>query len=534
MKPIKSRFLLIALAASFLVVGTVGCGGPKTSESGPTDAGVVETTANLESAEGETPDQAPIDGELLQTQLGEERISAEIGAIASAYTTYADSIQNNLLAPLDDIANQAEADRTIAFIEETGLNVDQVNTDRSTLNAAVKDALGAVNEIKSNRETEGSDVAQLSLLAQKLLDLDADVEAVNRVVLESLTLESGIKAGNIFVSPGVDSDADEITAEQRQVAISNLQRTLPNFVGETIGEPDVGSYGVATSGGVRSFVETQNERIAEQIETIVSAVPAVPEPDERKPINWLALTTLLFAILNTLAIAWIFLLFQKMRKQQNQLAKTLSSSGLKGQTTALDSTQMEIALQDLQQQVSEHRQSQIALSNSVQNIHNALTTNATPMPRATQTASSPTRHASVPMQEQTQEPRMSRSASGHRTKQDHQDYDALPVIATVKMSQKSQEEIWVGEGVAPVFSESNRGDYCIVSSDNQRYYIILKDKALINANNLKTLKILYDFVDQAKLSTLKRKYETPAEVRPLGGNEWELLRPGKLTFYSSH
>ncbi len=99
------------------------------------------------------------------------------------------------------------------------------------------------------------------------------------------------------------------------------------------------------------------------------------------------------------------------------------------------------------------------------------------------------------------------------------------------MTQKGQEDIWVGKNVAAIFSPSSQGDYWIVSPDNQRYYIILKDRAILNANNLKTLKILYEFVDQSKLSSLKRHYHIPAEVKPSGNSEWELVRPGKLSFY---
>ena len=117
-----------------------------------------------------------------------------------------------------------------------------------------------------------------------------------------------------------------------------------------------------------------------------------------------------------------------------------------------------------------------------------------------------------------------------RTKQARPNPSSFSRIATVKMTQKSREEIWVGKNVAAVFSPSSQGDYWIVSPDNQRYYIILKDKAILNANNLKTLKILYDFVDQPKLSTLRRQYNVTAEVKPLDGNKWELVCCGKLTF----
>ncbi|MEM8503675.1 MAG: hypothetical protein AAF716_11050 [Cyanobacteria bacterium P01_D01_bin.1] len=540
MKLIRSKSLLIALAASLCIVGTVGCGGPEVIEPAPS----TEVDPAAESAPtvgGAVEQQVPIDKEKLQAELGEESIGAEIGAIASTHKAYADSIQNNLLAPLNAIANEPESNRTIQFIEDTELNIAQVQSDVFALSNSVGAAISAVNVATAiGDEAESSDVTQLSVLGQNLENLRTDIQRVNDVILSPLTSlpsaspEGPAKVEDIFVSFAI-AEVNTVPISEREEAIRQLQTALSDSL-EGVTLDANGIYENNTSNAIRSFIETQNELIAEQVESIVSAVPSSSNTDSSSSsTSWLALTALLFGILNTLGIAWIFFLLQRRRKWQEQLARTLSSDSTRGQFTASNDTQIATALRRLEQQVARNEENQNRLFNNVQNIHKAVTDIASSTSTASQPVSSYSDYSSnysdIPNYEKAQEPQASRSTAKKRAKQSHQDISNLPRIATVEMTRDSQEKIWVGKNVAAVFSVSSRGDYWIVSPDNQRFYIILKDKALLNANNLKTLKILYDFVDQSKLSSLQRRYDKPAEVKPLGGDEWELVRSGKLTFY---
>ena len=535
MKPIKSKILLIALATSFCLVGTAACGS-SSDTSNPNDT--PEMTDSVNSAEGAPETEASaseasepmiLESEALKAELGKTNINAEIAEVKRTHETYLDSIQENLLKPLDIIASQSAEERTRQFVDETGINVAQVNMDLQALAVAVQNALAKVTQIKAERQEESP---QLSSLDQGLADLQKKAEEV-KMILQPLTPAPPAKPEDIFISASIDSDNEALTVEQQKSAISILQSTI----GLMVGDDYVGQYGQQTSDGVRNFVEGQNKITMEQVENIVSAISLPDNPSETVVpwmITWSAGAALLFAILNTLAIVWILALLQKQRKWLEQFEQAATGNNFGRTSSQSNDTRLATAVRKLEQQVDEILAQQNALTASRQSSQITPTTASTPSFSASPTPRSPAHSASIygqaPAYEDTQTSDSSQPSSAPRTNQGPQDISSLPRIATVKMTQKSQEEIWVGKNVAAVFSPSSQGDYWIVSPDNQRYYIILKDKAILNANNLKTLKILYDFVDQPKLSALKRHYDVPAEVKSSGSNEWELVSSGKLTF----
>ena len=113
----------------------------------------------------------------------------------------------------------------------------------------------------------------------------------------------------------------------------------------------------------------------------------------------------------------------------------------------------------------------------------------------------------------------------------HQNPDTFKRIATVALSKNSQGKLRVGINVTPIFSRLPQGDYWVVTQNDQTFYIVVKDKAILNRNNIETLKIIYDFELRPNLSSLKRHYRRLAEVIPHNGTDWVLEQAGALNFY---
>ena len=245
--------------------------------------------------------------------------------------------------------------------------------------------------------------------------------------------------------------------------------------------------------------------------------------------NRLVFIALFFSVLNFLATGWIWMRFlQKKRKRRKEKPDSPHSfNNFEESFSELDK-QTATTVEKLEQQVTIISEQQMGLEKTVKVLEEKVI-KIDPPPASN--TSDTNNHGQNLSPKEAQKIHQPRTDSGSRTKQASQNISGFSQIATVRMTKNSQEEIWVGKNVAAVFSPSSQGDYWIVSPDNQRYYIILKDKAILNANNLKTLKILYDFVDQPKLSALKRHYDVLAEVKSSGSNEWELMSSGKLTFY---
>lgn len=109
---------------------------------------------------------------------------------------------------------------------------------------------------------------------------------------------------------------------------------------------------------------------------------------------------------------------------------------------------------------------------------------------------------------------------------------AFDQVDAVELSKQSQEELWVGKDVTPVFFSSKRGDYWIVTADKREYFVVLKDDAIINSNSLKTLDIIYRFLQQPNLQALQRSYQKLARVNRHSNGGWILAESGELDFHN--
>lgn len=115
--------------------------------------------------------------------------------------------------------------------------------------------------------------------------------------------------------------------------------------------------------------------------------------------------------------------------------------------------------------------------------------------------------------------------------EDNTNLDNFNKIDTVALSQKSQEDIWLGLDTLPTFLSVSQGDYWVITQDNRKFYLVVQENVILNASNLKTLKIIYSYIEQPDISTLEKTYKRLARVECQPDSKWILVERGEILFH---
>ncbi|MEO0768358.1 MAG: hypothetical protein AAFY72_02830, partial [Cyanobacteria bacterium J06649_4] len=332
-----------------------------------------------------------------------------------------------------------------------------------------------------------------------------------------------------------------------------IQTTIPALSEDPSVQNNLGLFGPTTRGGITSYIQGQNATIAEVLnvdsastsDNVAETATDQTITTEPPPNSKLVRNTLL-AILALLATGGLGLLASQFlgkgkrrprrgvsdnNRAANQalVGPPLSSQGsATGEVNQLQGKieQLTLTINDLRRQNAD-LESRLKREQQISEGLRQQPNRATETPYARQTDKYNQKSYSPPTQPVQSTPPVAQSPAALY----NQSPSAFDQKGKAALSRKSQEDLWVGKNVTPIFSPSPQGDYRIVTPDNKSFYIVLKDRALLNANSLKTLKIIYSFADQANLSSMKRRYETLAQVKPQG-NEWALVQSGRMSFYS--
>jgi len=493
-RTIRPRLLASALAVSLCLTGVVGCSQGENSDV-PTSA----DTTEVDATEGEN-------------------------TLDAAHAAYEKSVEENLRVPLAAIAaKEPKVERTAEFINTLDLDPKLVNDNLAALRT----------ELEQYETKDKSAEATLN-------EIDTAAKQIQSVILEPLISE-GSAPGELFAgAPDSESGKNAIIVIQDEL----LELEVPAADWEFGGQ-----YGSTTFGEIDKFIAEKNTTISTALASLDNQI-VLDDGDEG--MNPFLIAFSLFGITGLSAAGVLgyylnrkgffdsrrsetdFVQRQKRRKEAAQNHQNSGEVSLNGQRVQ----ELEQELDDLYAENAKWANDYKQLENSIRQKDaeikrlNKLLDQTSTQDNAYGNASARAGSTTQSRQRNKQSPTAVRQNTTQLGADNYnQNPDAFTKVATVALSKKSQEDLWVGKNVTPVFSPLSQGDYWVVTTDNQKFYLVVKRNALLNANNLKTLKIIYNFADQANLSSLKRQYKSLAKVEKQAGKDWVLAQRGELLFY---
>ena len=531
----KYRSWASLLAISLCLTGISGCdGSPQTAEASG-DTQTVEVMVNGQPT----------------------RISINVEEIKRTHQTYSEAIDPNLIEPLRVIADKPAEERDRAFVDSANLNPKAVDVALGSFLASLSSVVELESQFGEDFQTESESTLD-SLRSAK----EAAEEVREKIVKPLLPEEQDSSTGDtqpsvadLFVIP----ESESKDAQQKSV-IGSIQRNIPpsengatsevsNFA-ESIGDQDVGKYGNSTFSAINVFLLAKNTLIGNSVSSL-NSLTGEGEPggeDVTQP-DFLSLAALILGLANTSGLCFLF--YRLLNREEAADSKATNAidaiannqASLNRKDKSLE--KVSSSVKKLQYDYDSLKQEFQDLSREIDIIHSEReqsiaqhqqTTVETPYypsdagratPSMTVGAGSSGRGQSQPTAYDPPQtpPKTLSSAEIY-----NQNPESFERVATVAVSESSQRLLWVGKKVTPTFSQRAQGDYWVITQDKQIFYLVIKDQAPINENNLETLGIIYQFENGSNLSSLRRKYSNLAEVT-LQGNEWLLKRSGSLVFY---
>lgn len=500
-----------AMAISLCLTGIAGCGGGSNEQ--PTAA-----EGNVQTVE------VQVNGET-------DEIDINVEEIANAYRAYSDSIETDLIAPLRVIAKTEEVDRTEDLIASSGFAPAAVNSALDTFLTSLSSVITIEAQYGEDFKTEAKGTLDLLRTAE-----DAAEEIKETIVIPLLLEEFDLPPAELFIS-----SENRLSDDERRRVIRTIQENIPPVDGnleedrvtyaDSIGASFVGRYGGDSFEAIDSFVGNKNVLIEDSVNELAMELSVLPPSAEsRTGAGLFASVALLLGLANLSGMCFLFYLLKRGKnvgEEENSAMDIIASNqdDLKRESGNLNkfSSKVERLQSDCDFLKRENDQLHHKVA-SIESKLNQLDVHNHQKSLGNVDQSFGTRVAAPRDQSHVATQTIS-SAETY-----NQDSRSFTKVETVALSKASQEKLWVGKKVTPMFSQSSQGDYWVITQDSQTFYLVIKDDAPINENNLETLGIIYQFENRSNLSSLRRQYSKLAEIMPQG-NEWLLKQSGSLVFY---
>lgn len=513
-----SRPLASALAITFCLMGSVSYSS--------SDALAVD---GIQLANSETAQDAAAEQDSTETSL------------QAKYDAYINSVQTHLLTPLTEIAPNFDQARTKEFVEATDL-------DPVTVNAELVELLDELDKYEISGEDES--------VSEVIANLKTDANEIQETILQPLIPGQGTP-DDIFIDLNVKRNAvlagpqrAEVPLEENEKVIADIQQALGISLDPSGFQ---GFFGKTTYGAIDKFVNERNTRIGNsltQLEGKLSLKNITPYgPFDGFP----SVTTGAVLGLCSLGLIGLFLSKDKVKKylpfaesdnqqEPSPQASPHESDELRAQILNLkqDNQYLREELGHLEDDYAALEEKCKKQQQQLVSFQHLLTKQQTNQPQPSTSPSAATkrkttkRRASQAAAAQQAKVQKTTVRKRNNTEIGADNYNTNPndfnKVATVALSQKSQEDLWAGKEVSPTFSPAPNGDYWVVTKDNRKFYLVVKRNAILNANNLKTLEIIYSYVKQPDIGTLKREYKNLARVEQHSGKDWMLTERGELLF----
>jgi len=541
--PIKYRVWASALAVSLCLVSTTGCSpSEKVSQE---DIGTGDSSVQTVQPESNETTDPESDRESVDV-LSEE----EIEKISSAHNEYSTSISTNFISPLNDIKekiNNSEA-ITQVFIEEKGFNPSAV---KQSLDELISSVDGPIGELKENA-LDGSD----NEIVDALNSIKTAASSIrSNIVIPLVAEENNYSEDNIISALGegdpVNGDGPIIIGQ----IFNNIATAADPSQSETSLSPQ--KYGPAVYTEIEGFFNSQNNLILAGVNTISGStmspdsladrVLTLERRIEERGQNWLSVLALFLGIVNTVGLGFLIYLLRAKRDTERRTPKLSEQSAKKRSSSTTNGSFEDLSriVQQQENKIESLQRTCTALSQDMSQLAQKSDSASTQVHAPITEHRDPHRPISAPQTATDTFATFSRDRSQHTAPREqpkafhpptsatayNQNPNLFRRIDTVALSQTSQEDLRAGKNVIPTFSPLSQGDYWIVTEDNKTFYLVVKDRAILNKNNLETLQIIYAFDNQPSLSSKKRRYKRLSEVTRQSGTDWTLRQRGDLVFY---
>lgn len=543
----KYRTWTLALAVSFCLTGVAGCGRRSTGDPVAPATNDGDQTTQTEPIEGLT------EPELAEEEPTEEPVAevTSINDISNIHREYDRIIEQNFMLPLKQISQVETADRSPQFVDSQGF-------DPSAVNNALGDLIDPLTTIDSSPNNGIYSDEDLEALAE----IRTAARNIQSAIVQPMSTgaEDPYTSNDILVDPLQRDPNTPDTIQIIRSIYSNISGTEGYDPSESLNLEAVTEYDTSVYGVINAFFEDQNSLISGGIATISGSTATengqdegpTPEEKERERAReisrerrqtWLSAIAFFLGLVNVASLG--FLIFLLRSRTKAEMKERANRPPVNNPTSAGDRRLEEISriMQRLEEKVDFFEGDLTTQSKKVglldQRVSSIASSAPSPVteygtqPKVAYTTQVPPAETGV------SRVRAQKSDPQHRgftqpptdAAAYNQNSDLFNTIATVALSQSSQENLRIGKSVIPVFSTSPQGDYWVITKDAQTFYIVVKDRALLNKNNLETLQILYAFENQPGLASRQRHYGKLAKVTAQSGNNWILEQRGELTFH---